>query len=35
MELSEMGGAILIAKGGFKYEVQHGIAIDEIPLRAF
>jgi len=21
--------------GGFKYEVQHGIAIDEIPLRAF
>ena len=27
--------SVEVLVGGFKYEVQHGIAIDEIPLRAF
>jgi len=31
----ERRGQLGDISGGFKYEVQHGIAIDEIPLRAF
>jgi hypothetical protein len=35
MKTSNSFFLILLALGGFKHEVQHGITIDETPLQAF